>query len=74
MGATEPAGIVADAMRFLGAQYPREREARIQVLGGGVPDSRKGRLFEAEDDAFYRWFEAGENRWATLIDRYAEGA
>jgi hypothetical protein len=74
MGATVPARILTDAMRFFGAQYPRGRERRMQLLGGGVPDTRKSRPFEAEDDAFYGWFEAEKNRWATLIDQYAEGA
>jgi hypothetical protein len=64
--------ILAEAMRFFGALYPRKREERLQRLAGsGGRKRREQSLFEALDERFFDWLSAGPNRWQAAADKYA---
>jgi hypothetical protein len=75
IGSREWADIVAQAVRFFGDTYPRDREKRIAML---PPMSGRARAdwdpFDALDNRFYAWLEPDRHRWDLLADRYAADA
>jgi Domain of unknown function (DUF4375) len=63
IGMTEWADILAEAMKFFGSPYPRERAYRNKLLA-----SRSRRPFSDLDERFYKW----SDRWDEAADSYAE--
>ena len=71
IGLTEWAAILAEAMQFFGAPYPREQTDRQKQLSG-----HRGRRreewdpFFVLDERFYSWLHAESDRWERAADRY----
>jgi hypothetical protein len=73
IGLAEWADVLAEAMRFFGEPYPRERAIRQELL-----DARPGELREEWDPFFalgerlYTWLHAEPDGWERGADRFVE--
>lgn len=77
IGLTEWADIVAEAMAWFGAPYPREqadRQDRLIPLMDEGRDREEWDPFADLDDRFYEWLHAGPDRWDRAADAYAASA
>ena len=73
IGLAEWADILAEAMRFFGSPYPRERVHRQELLASRRARKREERdPFFALDERFYAWLHAEPDRWERAADQYAE--
>jgi hypothetical protein len=72
IGLHEWADILAEAMRYFGEPYPRERADRQELLAR-CPGRRRQEWdpFFALDERFYSWLHAEPDRWERAADRYA---
>jgi Domain of unknown function (DUF4375) len=70
MELTEWADTLAEAMRFFGEPYPRERKARNEMLSVGTKGDRR-RRFSHLDDRFYEWLGGEPDRWDRAADQFA---
>jgi Domain of unknown function (DUF4375) len=75
IGAVELAEVVAGAMLFFGATYPRDRELRLSKLGQFQnPDPAAIAFFEPFTKSFYAWCDTPRDRWERTADSYARSA
>lgn len=70
IGLSEWTKLLAEAMKFFGAPYPRDREKRLAMLPRGPGKRKEWDPFYALDDRFY--LHAKENPWDLAADRFAE--
>jgi hypothetical protein len=73
IGLAEWANILAEAVRFFGSPYPRERADRHELLPGRQRRRREEwNPFYSLDERFYDWLHDQPDGWEHAADSYAE--
>jgi hypothetical protein len=73
MGLAEWADILAEAMRFFGSPYPRERADRQDLLAErGGRRRKEWDPFCALDERFFDWLHDEPDGWERAADAYAK--
>ena len=74
VGAVELSATTAEAMRYFGSPFPRDRHVRLVKLPEAQGRKREGwDPFVTYDARFYRWLDAEKDRWELTADSYATG-
>ena len=72
IGLQDCASVLADAIKYFGEKYPRDRELCLTKLPEMKGKNRaEWNPFEKEDERFYKCLDIKENRWAQAADIYA---
>jgi Domain of unknown function (DUF4375) len=64
------ASVVQQAMELLGAEYPRDREVRNEILDA-VKDASNSNAFDSLDEEFFKLIRTENGGWDEAANKYA---